>query len=298
MKMNKLILCGVWVVFLYAGSECFAAARKPANFEGETTGHEQSSAQTQKKSEGISETRPKKLAGSEKTKQKKQIIAEGQEIRFLDEDSRLLKKISLENKEEYKTREGKKYKTIKRRRASISANNQHAVIVENERDGVLITETGEEKQLGETAKIRGKLFFYDGDGQMIFEKKYSEGRRAGKIVISNSGVTAVLADTDGINEYAPVVYAYDKNGVELLEFPANDENEKPNDIDNISSNGRYIAVRSGYPITAVFFDLQNKTSWKADKDYIAYEISDDGIAELGYQLEPVVTVDLKQYLGK
>ena len=135
----------------------------------------------------------------------------------------------------------------------------------------------------------GKIVLYDASGNILFEKQFPIGRAIfgdlyGHMVVSDSGTVAVYTSEGDEGPDNQILYAFDKNGKELLSYPSEKKHGRPDgSMLKISTNGRYLAVSVDFEQKrTVFFDLEKHLSWKADKDYVVYEISDDGIATADY----------------
>lgn len=133
----------------------------------------------------------------------------------------------------------------------------------------------------------GKIVLYDVSGNVLFEKQFPNGTNlsSDRIVVSDIGTVAVVVNASeegpGPENY---LYAYDNSGKELLYYSYEYHKKSPSgDMMKISSNGRYLAVSVDFEQKrTVFFDLEKNLSWKADKDYVVYEISDDGTVKADY----------------
>lgn len=133
---------------------------------------------------------------------------------------------------------------------------------------------------------------YDNKGDVVFEKQYPEGVYFHEAIISDNGTVAVLVGSP--DTYAAVrLHVYDRSGREFFVYP---EGESHATISEpmISPNGKYLAVRGS---VRVFFNTHTGASWRADKRYIVYEISSNGLARVGWQDDPSKTIDLKEHLG-
>lgn len=240
-------------------------------------------------------------------------------LKFYNENDKLVKEINLSSEKHHgkikETRPGWKkgefdvdIETVKR--PLVSKQGKYAVMDNSTYGGI---ETG-------------KIILYDTSGKALFEKQYPQGRSiTNRMVISDSGTVALVTSEGAEGPQDPTLYVYDKTGKELLAYPAEGEDkllantkavgkrakkvktaaesEKPDLIEvlQISSNGKYLAVRAGFEYKytrTVFFDLEKKIFWKADRDYVVYEISDNGISKTYYQDEikhepsDIVTIDL------
>jgi len=151
-----------------------------------------------------------------------------------------------------------------------------------------------------------KFALFNENGSVLWEKKYNEGRvpnlnNPNSCVISLNGVVGVMTNK-GVGPGGEILYVYDRDGKEILHYPNEDEKAYPQGEIKISPNGKYLAVRVGFPwpesYRTVFFKLQNGNSWKADKSYVVYEVRDDGKAKVSSEVGETVFIDLKKFLGK
>lgn len=141
--------------------------------------------------------------------------------------------------------------------------------------------------VGETRLETGKVVVYDAKGDIQFEKQFGLGRGIldMRMKISGSGTVAVLTAEIDEGPRNEKLYAYDKSGREILAYPDQKEEITIVALWTISSNGKYLAASAVFENRyqkSIFFNLENKMSWKADRDYVVYEISDSGEAKVNY----------------
>lgn len=238
-------------------------------------------------------------------------------LKFIDKEGKVIKEISLGEKripkrlkDAVKNKEWNGYQSFYKY-ATVSKNQKYAAIGEYSRevrwniDNPKETEEyvktyGEEAYVGPKAKD-SKLTLFDSAGIILLEKKFSEGTVVREVVISEEGKVAVITD---LYEGAPgALYVYDKTGKEILVYPKENEKVSLCEILKISPNGRYLAVDAGFRRT-IFFDLKKGKKWIANKNYVVYEINDEGKVTLDYYDEikkkPSMTeiIDITKYLGE
>lgn len=154
----------------------------------------------------------------------------------------------------------------------------------------------------------GRFDLYDSHGLKRYNKEFVAGRGVSgaypNIVVADNGTVAVPTD-DKPGGGNPIVYVFDASGQLILEYSHADVDIGGASIDKISPNGRYLAIRASFNYAStvtVFFDLKTKKSWKAEQDYVIYEITNDGFVRCDYyddkkQAPSLTTVmDIKPYL--
>lgn len=210
-------------------------------------------------------------------------------LKFLDENGNVVKEISLvsekwkgkikETRRHYKKGEyDAEMVTVKW--PKVSRQGKYAVM-----DNTTFADAGYSVSLG-------KIVLYDVAGNVLFEKQFPHGRAIygdlrGHMVVSDSGTVAVYTSEGNEGPDKEILFVFDKTGKELRSYPRENEQGRPDgSMLKISANGRFLAVSVDFEQKrTVFIDLEKSASWKADKDYVVYEISDDGIVTADYSDE-------------
>lgn len=144
---------------------------------------------------------------------------------------------------------------------------------------------------GEGVIETGKIILYDVAGNVLYEKQFPYGSAVSEMAVADNGTVAVKTYESGVEGGGEpqILQVYDKTGKELLIYPKEGEKAYVYEILKISSNGRYLAVRVAFKDDrTVFFDLEKKATWIADRSYVVYEISDEGIATADYYDETIM----------
>jgi len=141
--------------------------------------------------------------------------------------------------------------------------------------------------------VTGAIALYDSHGEVLYEKIFRMGTgipgapRA--LAVSDTGIVAVITGSGEDPESENILHVYRRSGVEILAYPEKKGEEvHPMEIQGMSSNGRYLAVKAGFPFPefpkTVFFDLEKNAFWKADRNYFWFkEITDDGMVKASYK---------------
>ncbi|OQA92068.1 MAG: hypothetical protein BWY26_00533 [Elusimicrobia bacterium ADurb.Bin231] len=244
-------------------------------------------------------------------------------IDFLNAKGKVIKTISL--KAEYKVEKDvspysdepaaeityKMYKMGTYKSAVISKNGKYVGIVITTAAASSIDEQGNEYEYSDPVNT-SKFVYYDVNGNELWEKRFPTTRGIHGIWISENGEIIVLY-TDVTLELDPdpcegeprkIYYVLNKQGKELLVFPAS-----PEYIDKykdgwsdclLSPNGRYLSFRFRGTGTDFFYDTKHRRLWDSGKAYIIYEQADNGIVKVIEESTdgPVSQINLKQYLGE
>jgi hypothetical protein len=217
----------------------------------------------------------------------------------VDEKGKVLKEFSLD-KEKAKAKLWDEYlkkdldaEKITEKRAIVSDNKMFgAVGINTVVIPFLTSKSGKVSPFYDGKKYFGKLIVYDNKGEVLFEKKYSEGTTIygynDKIRIADNGTVAIITST---GEEGNRLHMYDRSGREILVYPDAESYAMINENPQISPNGKYLSV------SPIFFNTVTGARWEADKPYIIREISDSGIIRAGYQNDPEKIIDLKEHLG-
>lgn len=253
----------------------------------------------------------------EKTKIKSKLSGPT-EIQFLDETGKVKKKISLNSEIIYEptekdilkgvTKKGEmlKIKKLKIKSSKMSKNSKFIVITYETGERGIKHEDGSEELFSDGETEEATVELYDVKGTLLWKKELPKGRAAsGDFMVSDNGETVVVKTWDSLyrleEEAKNVIIIFDSEGREILRIPSKEEYAKNNEfeahsIDNISSNGLYIAIYVNN--NTRFYNLKNKKYWDSPKLYTIYSITDDGIARGsigGYSTSK--SIDLKQYIG-
>lgn len=238
-----------------------------------------------------------KDARSKKRKYKETDI-QHPKLKFYDENGKLVKEMDLSNvKSKGTIKETRRFYTKGEYEADLETAKEARV---SKNGGyVVIRNTTTASVGGVLAEgvVSGSIDLYDTTGKRLFEKQFELGREVLDYTVSDSGVVAAITlGTGDQRGESWILYAYDKTAKELLKFP--DETTKgqpkgkypeasPLNVLRMSPNGRYFAARVDFAYESdhtrtVFFDLENNTLWKADKSYVVYEMSDNGVVTADY----------------
>lgn len=218
--------------------------------------------------------------------------------------------LPLETKtEELEQGGGKRLERIKSSRPVLSKNNKWVLVDRSIIETPYKVENGKKEYYsydGQTAT--GRFDLYDSHGLKRYSKEFVAGRGVSgaypNIVVADNGTVVVPTD-DKPGGGNPIVYVYDSAGQLILEYSYTDADVGGASIDKISPNGRYLAIRAGFNYAStvtVFFDLKTKKSWKAEQDYVIYEMTNDGLVECDYYDDkkkaraPLAVLDIKPYL--
>jgi hypothetical protein len=257
------------------------------------------------------ELREKKLVGKINEEMKKIYRAkkiDPPQLKVIDEKGKVLKDIPIaEEKTKIKISDKRLKKDWDGERETwripvISDNKMFGAVVSTSTDRPLYTEeyTKEYREgIGEDFTQQSRITVYDNKGDVLYEKDYDKrtvlGGQRPEFTISNNGIVAVVTSKGVFGGGWFRLHVYDKNGKEKFIYPE----QKKDIIDirdiTISPNGKYLAVRI---LNTVFFNVESGASWEADKSYIVYEISDNGIVRADWQNYPEKIIDLKENLGE
>jgi hypothetical protein len=223
---------------------------------------------------------------------------EQKKVKFVDEKGKVLKEISLaREKTKVKIKDDRKKREWDGERVAMNV----PVISPTGKFVVLDTSlidtpapTSEYLQVYEYAGeiVTGGITLYNITGDVLFEKTYPRGTGVTgarpELTVSDTGIVAVITGAQDVPEGENILHAYNSNGLEILTYPKKEgEHVYPLEIQKISPNGKYLAVKTGFfpeaSDTTVFFDLEKNVSWRADRKYIVKEITDDGIVRATYR---------------
>jgi len=170
----------------------------------------------------------------------------------------------------------------------------------------LVTRKSVRRRLGaKRSKEYDEVRLLDAHGAELFKKAYPSrhavvGGPKPEVIVSNNGKLALIANT-GVGPGGEVLQVYGVNGDFVLTYPEGDIKANPQGDIKMSPNGKYLSLIVGLPgkgNRVVFFDLISRNSWAtSDKSYIVTELTDDGRAELAFQLEPIKKLDLNKLLS-
>ncbi len=268
---------------------------------------------------------------------KNTLIEEGEKIKIINHDGKVIKEIPLHSEEiivindkdlPYQS-DGRKRKIKKQiiKKVVLSPNKRYIGIVRNEHDiSVILTDDyGKEEEIsfeGE-GKGQGRLTVYDLDDRVVFDKEMPEGRiiyLSPEPLISDDGKIKVVETMDTLGEayydernddkkyIMDIIYVYSDKGMELFRIPNKEELEivQGAELECLSSSGRYLAVTirgviSGKPMEYVtrFYDIEKRTFWDSTKEYLVWNIKDDGVAKVrDPDTEVTFEINLIQYFNK
>jgi hypothetical protein len=224
---------------------------------------------------------------------------EQKKVKFVDDKGKVQKEISLKS---VKTNVKLQDKRLRRewdgeqevvKQPAIAKSGKFLVIEKTVIERFLPTEEflKEYQGVGDMA-VGGSITLYDSHGNALFEKEFPKGRAViggahSAFVVSDNG-TAVAVITGGKDpERENILHVYQSSGVEILTYPKKEgEGAYPDQIMQISPNGRYLAVKVGFEnelSKPVFFDLEKGSFWKADRMYVVREIADEGVVKASYR---------------
>ncbi len=256
------------------------------------------------------------------------IIQEENALKVINERGETLKEISLkpeiivEEEKMLPSEENTKRHKIKKeiaKDAVVSNSGKFAGVISNKTDIAIIDENDKEEIIPE-GLVTGKFIFYDNSWNILWEKEFSEGRGIQdihQVLISDNGesITMLTGSAEYGAEGRETIFVFDKNGHEILLFPAVEEYNKGYEIGapdllKISPDGRYLSINIRQALQYApyrergitrFYDLKKNTFWDSEKKYVVFEISNEGIAQVDNpwnQEDKTTEINFKEHLQK
>lgn len=206
------------------------------------------------------------------------------------------------------------------RLAYINKPKSHLVLVENQ-----AVEGVENSDEFFRLDVAGKLTYMDAAGKELWHKYFKDGERVmgsgrpdGAQISDDGNIIAAMTSASDMGPGKEQLHVFDKSGNEIFTYPKDVEiSTAPRPSEHkISPNGRYLSYRIekrayltggaaaqvAAPVSeeaqkvkvferlkqiqkTVFWDLKEMTTWESDA-YLVYDISDDGVADVGNPWTP------------
>ncbi len=276
-----------------------------------------------------SKTKDEKTPKPEIIVESKKNSKDGNKIKFVDKNKKIVKEIDLSYKSEkidskdagFTKYKNKINKGIFKNAWPAKSGDYVAVGIQENYDLIPNSENEKKTIEGTDASYiesRGVLQLYDKSGVMLWEKRFPKNRIVGKVYISDNGETIACNITCGMecdfgetgDEFGAssyIAYILNKQGKVLLIYPEKQSNALVQRL-SLSPNGKYLAIdlsisiiknsRSYISYYTLYYDLNRNKSWKKEGRYLSY-LFDNGMADLlDVKTQKITHIDLKKHLGE